>query len=1228
MGADSRHGSAHGGASAKPDAVSGASDNEPGGGRLPGVEPATGGDGKGGPRSEDLPAESRDKSDPLDALLRDLAESPVEDSAERRGLAAGDRLGRYQVLRELGRGGFGVVYEARDVELGRHVAVKALRADRLRRGPSEQRDLRLSLLQAEAATVARLQHPNIVTLLDFVVQDGLPYLVLELLSGETMQARLAGGPLPVAEVLDAGVQVARGLAHAHAAGVIHRDLKPSNVFRTRDGLVKLLDLGLARGLAGSDLLPRAGTPGFMAPEQWEGQGDERTDLFGLGMMLHALLGGRIPQIGSATFQSAQSRTTRAQPPPGTPTAETVKRERPQQPGSGPQGPPLEPVTPPASAPPALQALISRCCALDPGQRPPSARALLDELALLQRAGADSAPRTPLLEAASRPVLKQLPPRGPLRFFALAAILMGAVALQYVITHPKKGNPPSPVAPTLPQPPAPPPAPDSLQLTAPLSSPRVGAAVAVLGDGLVLLAGGADENGPLSSAEVFDPAAGNGAGAFRTVGALAVAREGAQALRLSDGRVLVVAGEGRAGALDSTELFDPASRTFSAGPPLETARTAFSLVPLGDGRALVAGGEREGVPLFSAELFEPQAGPRGAFLEAGSLSVPRSHAAAAAVPLPEGVAVLVAGGLGPEPLDSAELFLPPPRGAGGGAFVPAAKLLRARSHAVALTLADGSVLVAGGASGATALASVERFDLVAPVKPGSIASYRGQFHQQGPLSTARHSTAALLLPLGEVLLAGGKGDSDSRLASAEVYDPFASPQPGANGPPVAAPKRGAGSASRVAGAGPGATPPGLSRPLGNLSTPRAGAAAVLLASGRALIAGGDWGPRRALSSAELYTPRGTSLKGRAVRTGDLHAPRAAACAVALGDGKVAVIGGRGASALASIELFDARAARGSGAFSAAGNLGEAREQPLCAGLGGGLALVAGGFDDGGHALASAELLEEGAGQIRATPLPPLTTPRAFAAAVRLADGRVLIAGGLGEAALLRSAELFDPRRASPEHPGGAPALTAAGPMATARGAPMAALLADGRVLIAGGLGEQPGKEARAPGEGSAVLATAELYDPRTNSFAPTGAMATARTAGVLLLLPGGKVLVAGGLGAKALASAELFDPAADNGRGAFVPTGGLASARDHAAGALLPNGRALLLGGLDPTGGPLASAELYDPAIDGGVGGFGEASGLSVGREACTATLLPGGGVLIAGGRNTAVLASAEIWKLE
>jgi hypothetical protein len=166
-------------------------------------------------------------ADPLDALLAQLAEAPEQevDSSPPRRLEPGARIARYEVVRELGRGGFGVVYEARDVELGRHVALKALRPDRLgSRGAKgeRQRALRLSLLQQEAEMVAKLQHPNIVTLYDLVLHDGLPYLVLELLSGETLQAALARGPVPPGEALEIGVQIARGLAHAHAAGVIQQ----------------------------------------------------------------------------------------------------------------------------------------------------------------------------------------------------------------------------------------------------------------------------------------------------------------------------------------------------------------------------------------------------------------------------------------------------------------------------------------------------------------------------------------------------------------------------------------------------------------------------------------------------------------------------------------------------------------------------------------------------------------------------------------------------------------------------------------------------------------------------------------------------------------------------------------------------------------------------------------------------------------------------------------------
>ena len=878
-------------------------------------------------------------------------------------------------------------------------------------------------------------------------------------------------------------------------------------------------------------------------------------------------------------------------------------------------PPLEAIEAPSGASPALAALLVRCCALDPARRPASARALLDELLALQRSrGAE--PVSPALPQAGPPAgaitteplpRAPIPPaRRPVRIAVLAALLLGAGMVPWLVTlrrpttlgapQTRRSDPlaPAPVA-------APPAAPDTLVRTGAMASPRAGAVAALLRNGLALVAGGTDDTGPLASAELFDPQAGRD-GAFKPAGPMAGAREGAAIALLGDGRVLIAGGEGRSGTLDTSELFDPVSATFQPGPRLLSARARTVAVALGDGRVLLAGGERDGVQLGSAELYDPtgSAPAAGAFTAAAPLRTARARAVAAL--LPDGT-VLIAGGLGPEPLSSAELFLPPPRGsAGAGSFVSAGHLAEARAGASALPLPGGTVLIAGGDQAGRALASVERYQPGPAGKDGA----HGVFRPLGPLATPRHGALALVLPAGDLLFAGGEGDNQSRLASAEVYDPFApGTQPGA--------------------------PPGQSRPLPNLSTPRGEAVAVLLPNGRALIAGGDWGGHRALSSAELYLPRGAGPSGRAVRTGDLRAPRASACAVALASGRIVLAGGRGAAVLGALELFDPRAAGGVGAFAlpgaagAAGTLLRPRELPVGALLADGRVLVAGGLDDGGAPLASAELLEEDPsrpGRLLVTPAGSLSTARGFAAAVRLADGRVLVAGGIGKSALLASAEVFEPAA------GGPGAFSATGPLATPRGAPMAALLADGRVLIAGGSGPSDPLSRGAPAEGGDALASAEIFDPRTGSFHPTGTMATARRGGVMLRLASGKVLVAGGLGKGALASAELFDPLADGGRGAFSATGGLATARDGAAAALLPDGRALLVGGTDPTGGALASAELYDSAADDGLGGFEHSAGLSVGREGCTATPLPGGGVLIAGGRNNGPLSTAEIWKLE
>lgn len=194
--------------------------------------------------------------------------------------------GRYELVREIGRGGFGLVYEARDLKLPRSVAFKALQLT----GRVEVREESL-LREAEAA--AQLSHPNIVTLHDVGRWEHGPYLVLELLQGRTLSARLSQGALPPPEALRIGAEVAKGLAHAHARGVVHRDLSPANVFLCLDGQVKVLDFGLAHGFGRRKL--DGGTRLYMAPEQLRGAPeDERTDVFALAAVLYQMLSGEPP----------------------------------------------------------------------------------------------------------------------------------------------------------------------------------------------------------------------------------------------------------------------------------------------------------------------------------------------------------------------------------------------------------------------------------------------------------------------------------------------------------------------------------------------------------------------------------------------------------------------------------------------------------------------------------------------------------------------------------------------------------------------------------------------------------------------------------------------------------------------------------------------------------------------------------------------------------------------
>ena len=288
-------------------------------------------------------------------------------------LSAGAKLGPYQVEAPLGAGGMGEVYRARDTRLGRAVALKVL-------PESFSRDAeRLRRFEQEARAVAALNHPNILAIHDVGEENGLPYIVSELLEGTSLRVELKGGALPQRKAIDYGIQIAQGLAAAHDKGIIHRDLKPENIFITPDGRAKILDFGLAKvapsgadSEAGSVMrtttsLPTEpgvamGTAGYMAPEQVRGATiDSRTDIFALGSTLYEMLSG----------QRAFQRDTAAE------TMTAILKEDPQE------------LTQLAPMAPGLERIVRRCLEKQPAQRFQSAKDLAFALEALSGSSATS-----------------------------------------------------------------------------------------------------------------------------------------------------------------------------------------------------------------------------------------------------------------------------------------------------------------------------------------------------------------------------------------------------------------------------------------------------------------------------------------------------------------------------------------------------------------------------------------------------------------------------------------------------------------------------------------------------------------------------------------------------------------------------------------------------------------------------------------------------------------------
>jgi serine/threonine protein kinase len=239
-------------------------------------------------------------------------EVPVE-------LAPGALLaGRYRLERELGKGGMGRVLVARDEKLGRRVAVKVVTA--------AHDPARVRRFEQEARTAGALEHPHVLAVYDLGDQDGVPFLVTELLEGHTLRTVIDGPRLPYLQVQGLALQLARGLAAAHARGIVHRDLKPENLFLTDDGRLKILDFGLARLSSDDEQGPGLtvtgaifGTPGYLSPEQARGEkAGPPSDVFSAGAILYEMLSGKRAFPGASLIESGHL-TLNAQPAPLPPT---------------------------------------------------------------------------------------------------------------------------------------------------------------------------------------------------------------------------------------------------------------------------------------------------------------------------------------------------------------------------------------------------------------------------------------------------------------------------------------------------------------------------------------------------------------------------------------------------------------------------------------------------------------------------------------------------------------------------------------------------------------------------------------------------------------------------------------------------------------------------------------------------------------------------------------------
>jgi len=664
------------------------------------------------------------------------------------------------------------------------------------------------------------------------------------------------------------------------------------------------------------------------------------------------------------------------------------------------------------------------------------------------------------------------------------------------------------------------------------------------------------------------------GAWESITAMNVARKSHTVTLLQDGRLLAAGGmDGSNQSLKSAELYDPATGRWTLTGELNEARSAHSAALLKDGRVLVVG-------LQSAETYDPTTGK---WTLTGDMSLkngPGSYENVPAILLADGK-VLVAGGRSGSlsfARAGAELFDP----ATGKWSLTSSLTLPRYGYAAAL-LPNGKVLVAGGINRLENQLVAEIYDPVA-----------GKWAQTASLKFPRVNSTAITLPNGTVLLVGGANTDTGR--EAEIYNPINETWSftgnlNFSGSQVASALLPGGKVLRV---GTHSeiydTENGRWTIMAEPLSGRSGHTLTAMANGKAVAVGGIGG-NTTVRSAELFNPAGIPVPGIWLSGGGLGVRRQAHTATLLADGKVLFAGGgwqvdeaSRKEVLASASIFDP--VQG---ITDVAPLSTARQYHTATLLPNGQVIVVGGELNSNTTLLSAELFNPATKSWQSAA--SLIGPRRHHTATLLNNGKVLIVGGANDSSDLATAELYDPA---------ANRWAITGSLSTARRYHTATLLADGKVLVVGG-----------ENNGSAIN-TAEIYNPDTGVWSATGILNNARKRHTATQLLNGKILVTGGASAATLAAAETFDPIT----GIWTPTAALTIARQNHTATLLTDGRVLVAAG-SGTEGRLASTEIFDPAANGGAGGFSNADALDAAREIQTATKLMDGKVLVAGGLGNA-----------